>query len=76
MPLNKLQYHGTESDGSHSTEYCTYCYQNGRFQDDGISLEEKIDKNIAIAIKMGMPEEVAFNNANSIIPQLKRWKNS
>jgi hypothetical protein len=37
-------------------------------------MEEKINKNIEIAKKIGMPEEKAREMANNIIPKLKRWK--
>lgn len=65
---------GNEIDGSSSSEYCRYCYQNGKFTDEGVTLAEKIIKNIEIAKEMGMPEEEARNMANTVLPNLKRWK--
>ena len=75
MPMNNAEDHGTNADASENTEYCKFCYQNGEFTDDGITMEEKIAKNIEIAKKMGMPEEEASKMANSVIPTLKRWQN-
>jgi hypothetical protein len=74
MPLQKDEFHGTNSDSSKSDEYCCFCYQEGRFTDEGITMEEKIEKNIQIAVKMGMPEDKAKEMANSTIPKLKRWQ--
>ena len=73
MPLNRKTDFGTYKDGRSNSEYCHYCYQDGEFTDPGISMEEKIAKNIAIAVKMGMPREEAIALANATIPKLKRW---
>lgn len=34
MPLETPEQMGTESDGSITRKYCTYCYQNGAFTND------------------------------------------
>lgn len=74
MPLTEEADFGTQKDGSQHPEYCHYCYQNGEFTDAGISMEEKIKKNIAIAVDMGMPEAKAKALAFETIPKLKRWQ--
>jgi hypothetical protein len=74
MPMTKPEDFGTNADGSPSVDYCHYCFQNGKFIDEGITLEEKIAKNIAIAKKMGMPEGEAEKMAKGVLPGLKRWK--
>jgi len=73
MPMQKNEDFGTNTDGSKNEEYCHFCYKEGRFTDEGITVEEKINKNIEMATKMGMPEEKAREMANNIIPKLKRW---
>jgi len=73
MHMKEEIYFGTNKNGSLNKEYCRYCYQRGKFTDSGISMKEKIEKNIAIAEKMGMPKEEAITLANTIIPKLKRW---
>jgi hypothetical protein len=75
MPLEGDENRGSEKDGSKSEEYCVYCYKEGVFVDEGISLKEKIEKNVAIAVKMGMSEEDARAMAEKVLPGLKRWKN-
>ena len=76
MPMNQLSDFGTNKDDSINTEYCIYCYKKGDFTDPGITMEQKIAKNIRIAEKMGMPREDAIALANATIPKLKRWKES
>lgn len=65
---------GTNEDGSKNKEYCHFCFKDGKFTDEEITMEQKIAKNIEIAKKMGMPEEEAKKMANNTIPKLKRWK--
>ena len=74
MPIRRLSDFGTRKDGSIHTEYCHYCYSKGEFTDPGISMEEKIRKNIAISRKMGISLKEAEAMAYSTIPGLKRWK--
>jgi len=66
---------GTDADGMKSGEYCNFCYKDGSFTDEGISMERKIDKIVKIAVSsMNIPEAKARAQANSIIPRLKRWR--
>ncbi|MCL5069741.1 MAG: zinc ribbon domain-containing protein [Actinobacteria bacterium] len=74
MPLTKDEYFGTNKDKSKSEEYCFHCFQDGKFLDEGITLQQKIDKNIKFGIQMGMPEEMARHMSENILPKLKRWK--
>jgi hypothetical protein len=68
---------GTNADKSLSEDYCSFCYSDGRFLDEGITLREKIEKNIRIAVeKMNIPESRARQMAESLLPTLGRWKNS
>lgn len=65
---------GTNSDGSKSGLYCSFCYQDGEFTDEGITLTEKINKLVKMATEMmGMPESEARSTAESVLPGLKRW---
>lgn len=74
MPLQKDGDFGTNTGGSKSEEYCFHCFRNGKFLDEGATLQEKIDKNVKFAKMMGMPEEQARKMASSILPGLKRWR--
>lgn len=74
MPLAKTGNAGTNQDGSLNEEYCKYCFRDGKFTDEGITLEAKIAKNVEIAKRMGMPEAKAKEMANRVLPALKRWR--
>ena len=74
MPLEKEDDFGTNANGSKSEEYCFHCFQNGNFLDEGITLQEKIDKNVKFAVQIGMSESKARKMASEVLPKLKRWK--
>ena len=75
MPLiNDPQKGGTNKDKTISDKYCSFCFQNGKFVDEGISIQEKIEKNIQIAISMNIPSKKAKQMAETTIPSLERWK--
>jgi hypothetical protein len=74
MPLQKEEDFGANANGSKSEEFCFHCFQNGKFLDEGITLEEKISKNVKFAVQMGMSEYEARKMASDVLPRLKRWK--
>jgi hypothetical protein len=75
MPLQKSEDFGTNPDGSKNQEYCHFCFEKGDFTDKGITMEQKIEKLINLAVtRMNMPEAEARQMANKIIPTLKRWR--
>jgi len=74
MPLFDESLRAINEDGSKNAEYCKYCYADGEFKDAELSLEQKIMKNIEVAVAMGIPREKAEEMAHRIIPTLKRWK--
>jgi hypothetical protein len=75
MPLDKdPNKGGTNIDKSKSVKYCSFCFQDGHFKDEGITLQQKISKNVQIAVNMGIPENQAIEMAESILPKLERWQ--
>lgn len=74
MPLRTEEDLGTNADGSKNKEYCHFCYQKGKFTDEGITMEQKIEKMVAIAKEMAIPEDKAREMAKNILPKLKRWQ--
>ena len=74
MPMANPEDFGTNADGSASQEYCRYCFQNGEFTAK-MEMPEYIEMQIKIAVeKLGMSEDKARAMAESMIPNLKRWK--
>ncbi|MHB1147935.1 MAG: zinc ribbon domain-containing protein [Lutibacter sp.] len=75
MPIDKDPNNGrTNADKSKSDRYCSFCYQDGKFTDEGITLKEKIEKNTQISVAMGFTELDARQLAARVLPNLERWK--
>jgi hypothetical protein len=75
MPMQKDEDFGTDADGTKNGEYCHFCFKDGGFIDEGITMEQKIDKLVNIAVsQMNMTEAKARAQATEIIPTLKRWR--
>ncbi len=76
MPLSKdPNGGGTNTDKSLSNKYCSFCFEDGAFIDSCSSVQDKINKNVKIAVEyLGMPEEKAREMANAVLPNLERWK--
>lgn len=72
MSLND---YGTNVDGSVNTEYCKYCFTNGKFGKDE-TMEEMIESCIPFWLNDDdcKTEEDARNKMLNIFPNLKRWK--
>lgn len=67
--------YGTESDGSKSSDYCKYCYENGQFTTD-VTMDEMIETCAAhmAAANADMREDEARKIMKEWFPTLKRWK--
>jgi hypothetical protein len=77
MPMQKDEDFGTNAGGAINGEYCHFCFQGGRFTDAGITMEQKIEKLVEIAVsQMQIPKEKARARAEEIIPRLARWRKS
>ncbi len=74
MPMKKdLQRGGTDSDGSRSSEYCSYCYVSGAFTSPEIDTPQAMQRFCIGKLKeMGTPSLLAWFFTRSI-PRLKRW---
>ncbi|MBW2964225.1 zinc ribbon domain-containing protein [Candidatus Woesearchaeota archaeon] len=73
MPMSRYEDKGTDSHKHKSEEYCKYCYEDGKFTDEGITMKDKIEKNVKMAVQRGMQEAYARKLAETTIPKLRRW---
>jgi hypothetical protein len=74
MPLLSPSDHGTESDGTASAQYCTYCYQNGTFTEPDATVGQMAEKAGAIMSQMfEMPPDKAKEFSKMQIQNLFRW---
>lgn len=76
MPMGDTsELYGTQADGSKSVDYCSYCYEDGKFAVD-VSMEQMIDfcaKPMTEA-NPGMTAVQAKEQMRQFFPLLKRWK--
>lgn len=64
---------GTNADGTKSTEYCSYCYQEGSFTQPDFTAKQMQEFCIEKMREMKFPWLVAWLFTRNI-PRLKRWK--
>ena len=74
MPLRTEGDLGTNADGTKNKEYCHFCFKDGKFTDEGVTMEQKIEKMVEIAKQMNIPEDKARELAQTTLPKLKRWQ--
>lgn len=73
MPIDNINDRGTEKDGSKSSEYCKYCYQNGAFINPDMTIEQMKSFLAAQMPKMNIQADIIEKSLN-ILPYLKRWQ--
>lgn len=75
MPLDKSEDFGSSVSGYRVNDYCRHCYQDGVFTDPECTLEQMIDRCVAIMANRGiMPEGNARALLSDVMPRLKRWR--
>lgn len=76
MPLNKdTQGGGTEKDGTKSTKYCSYCYENGAFIGGDVSLKDFSEMSRKGMLEGGKNKVFAWLFSRPfMLGHLERWK--
>ncbi len=75
MPLSKdPKGGGSNSDGSQSKMYCSYCYENGKFTQPDISAAEMQSFVKGKLKEMGGIYSLLAGLFSRGVPQLARWK--
>lgn len=72
MPLSK-EFFAANADGSENTEYCKFCYENGKFTSD-VTMEQMIEECVPHMVSGGMAEGEARAMLRQMLPKLKRWQ--
>lgn len=74
MPLDQdPRKWGTENDGTHSTLYCSYCYDAGSFKNPDWTIEQMMQYVAELTEKMWLPS-AHRKIAIAAVPKLERWK--
>lgn len=74
MPLERGAKSGSEKDGSKSTKYCEYCYENGEFKNPDMTLEDMkkvLDDTVG---KEGLKGKLFAWMGKMQLPSLERWR--
>ena len=75
MPIPDEEMHGTEADGSKSTDFCKYCYDYGDFTAKGMTMDEFIEATAPMEAKaLGVSLDEAVSLMATLLPHLKRWR--
>jgi len=74
MPMQGEEY-GREKDGTLSADYCGYCYKDGVFADESITMEQMVEFCIPFAIKAGEFQTAEEARADMLVSykKMKRW---
>lgn len=78
MPMPAEDLFGTNADGSFNTDYCIYCYKQGKFTNAG-TMDEQIEhcaqfvEDFNKSQKKPLTKEEAIANMKEEFPKLKRW---
>ena len=76
MPMKKDPIGGgSNSDGSINPDFCSYCFENGKFTQENITADEMQKFVIGKMKEMGFPGFLAKFFAKGI-PKLKRWNSN
>ena len=78
MDISSDEHKGTNADGTLSTEYCGYCFQDGKFAND-LTLEEYLEIGLEYspeytAAKSEAEREEIVKMTREYLSKLKRWK--
>lgn len=64
---------GTNADGSLSKEYCSFCYESGRFVNPGMTIDEMRTLIIEKLVERGYPRPIAKLFTIGL-DKLERWR--
>ncbi len=65
---------GTNADGNPSNMYCSYCYEDGKFLQPDITVQEMQEFVKNNLIEMGGFMKLFAGIFSKRIPKLERWK--
>jgi hypothetical protein len=66
------EHFGSETDGTKSEDYCSYCYMDGKFKKD-LTMKDMLEICVGFAIDDETTEKQARRRLEKTLPTLKRW---
>ncbi len=76
MPLTSSEEYGTNKDGSQNSDYCSHCFKEGAFTDQG-TMEDMIQYCLDHREEWEIPmsHDEFKQMLSKLYPTLKRWQN-
>jgi len=74
MPMTEEALFGMEASGEKNSDYCKYCYADGAFTQQNITVDDMIAICVPHMKAQGFTEEKASEMLGNFLPTLKRWK--
>lgn len=76
MPLDgSVANFWTEADGSPAADFCTFCYQAGKFTDPEQTVNGMVRSSVDfMTANLGFSQEEATQLSNNVIRKLRRWQ--
>ena len=71
MKMQTPEDFGTESDGSHSSEFCRYCYEGGSYRAPDMTIDQMVDILVKDMYQSDADGDVT---AKTRLVGLKRWQ--
>ena len=81
MPMTDESVYGTNADGSKNSDYCIYCYRDGKFMQD-CTMDEMIEHCAQFIddVNNNLPHPITreeyIGQMKMYFPHLKRWRDS
>ena len=74
MPLTRPEDFGSTADGLRQNDYCSFCFDDGRFLQPDITIDQMIEFVMRPMIQStGMTDVAARAVAEEMLPYLGRW---
>ena len=79
MPMTDESMFGTNGDGTKNSDYCIYCYKDGKFTQD-FTMDEMIEHcaQFVNEVNKGLPQPITkeeyIGQMKMYFPNLKRWR--
>jgi len=73
MEMNGEVNYGKNTDGTSSTDYCEYCFENGAFASPDETMEQMLESCIPYLVDENISEATAREMLEETLPRLKRW---
>ncbi len=79
MPMTDESIFGTNQDGTKNSDYCIYCYKDGKFTQD-FTMDEMIEHcaQFVNEVNKGLPQPITkeeyIGQMKMYFPNLKRWR--